>query len=687
MSIKISELPAGSALSGTEEIPIVQSATTKKITAQDVADLASGGDLQQVTDNGNTTTHDLIVTDGSGEGAIIGQSVIVTQNTDNDSFASINNDGSLSLQGNGVASQLKNTNVTNPSVILEFPDKATGSYTIATTNDLTSGYVPYTGATADVDLGTYHLDAAKGTFNHNGSTDTLTANHASGSGIGLLITKGGANEGLKVNKTSGSGNAATIIGTLEATTLVKTGGLATEFLMADGTTSAGGGGITVGTTPVTSGTDGRVFFQAGGVIQQDSAFFWDNTNKRLGIGTTPSTSRLNVLSTNNTDADMQIRIGSTDAATRFYTIGRESANGQLAFRWGGEAGALGAQFYFPVTTFNTITSSSSDQGTSRLRVGNTGVGGRTFALVAGVHNSSQSNFSLYDETAGVTRFIIDTSGNLALGTGTTTPGARLDVRAQGALSTDIAFRVRNSANTADIFSVNGNGVFYKPHASSNNDVAQDVFVSQMSDGRNKIRLFTKGSSNVSSAIGISFQSDAAGSFISSYTLSGAFLNSGSSYQDNGGLSVFNVGTSNVAGYSFLRLKNNLGTQDNIYLSRTGTIILNPDNSNAQVRGLSIFGGILGASADRVISIGSGTAPTTSPADAFQQYSADITAGNAAPHFRTENGAIVKVYQETTGVGASTLVSAIGTPLTDTDTFDGYTLKQIVKALRNQGLLA
>jgi hypothetical protein len=72
---------------------------------------------------------------------------------------------------------------------------------------------------------------------HSGSTDTLTATHSSGSGIGLLITKGGANEGLKVNKTSGSGNAATIIGTLEATTLVKTGGLATEFLMADGSTN------------------------------------------------------------------------------------------------------------------------------------------------------------------------------------------------------------------------------------------------------------------------------------------------------------------------------------------------------------------------------------------------------------------------------------------------------------------
>ena len=75
------------------------------------------------------------------------------------------------------------------------------------------------------------------TITNNGSTDTLTANHTSGSGIGLLITKGGNNEGLKVDKTSGSGNAATIIGTLEATTLVKTGGTAAQFLMADGTTS------------------------------------------------------------------------------------------------------------------------------------------------------------------------------------------------------------------------------------------------------------------------------------------------------------------------------------------------------------------------------------------------------------------------------------------------------------------
>ena len=46
-----------------------------------------------------------------------------------------------------------------------------------------------------------------------------------------------------------------------------------------------------------------------------------------------------------------------------------------------------------------------------------------------------------------------------------------------------------------------------------------------------------------------------------------------------------------------------------------------------------------------------------------------------------------IVQPTTAVAASTRVGGGGTALTDTDTFDGYTLAQIVKALRNIGALA
>ena len=153
--------------------------------------------------------------------------------------------------------------------------------TLALLSDIPSltGFVPYTGATTNVDLGTHRILAQNATIASSGSGDTFTLNHSSGSGIGLNITKGGNGEGLYVNKTGGSGNAATIIGTLNATTLVKSGGTSSQFLKADGsvdsTTYVGGSGAT-----------GQVAYWNGMNSQTGSNnLFWDAANSRLGIGT------------------------------------------------------------------------------------------------------------------------------------------------------------------------------------------------------------------------------------------------------------------------------------------------------------------------------------------------------------------------------------------------------------------
>jgi hypothetical protein len=53
---------------------------------------------------------------------------------------------------------------------------------------------------------------------------------------------------------------------------------------------------------------------------------------------------------------------------------------------------------------------------------------------------------------------------------------------------------------------------------------------------------------------------------------------------------------------------------------------------------------VGTSGAGVVGLANGTAPSSSPADMFQLYSNDQAAGNACPHFRTENGAIIKLYQ-------------------------------------------
>jgi hypothetical protein len=55
----------------------------------------------------------------------------------------------------------------------------------------------------------------------------------------------------------------------------------------------------------------------------------------------------------------------------------------------------------------------------------------------------------------------------------------------------------------------------------------------------------------------------------------------------------------------------------------------------------------GASSVGVMAIKNGTAPTGNVTDCFHHYAADQTAGNCAPHWRTENGSVVKLYKVAT----------------------------------------
>ena len=86
-----------------------------------------------------------------------------------------------------------------------------------------------------VTLDTAQTITAQKTFTTSGSSDTMIISHGSGSGFALDVLKAGNNEALRVTKTSGSGNAMTVIGgNFEAPTIVKTGGTSSQFLKADG---------------------------------------------------------------------------------------------------------------------------------------------------------------------------------------------------------------------------------------------------------------------------------------------------------------------------------------------------------------------------------------------------------------------------------------------------------------------
>jgi hypothetical protein len=158
----------------------------------------------------------------------------------------------------------------------------------------------------------------------------------------------------------------------------------------------------------------------------DNGLFWDNTNKRLGVGTSSPLNKFYVYSTTIAD-------GISIDGTQFPSIVLRT-NGVV-------------RGYAPfVTTQNGGFFSDS-------LFGDMGFRSESNRVLFGV-GSGASTMQISGSSVRITGTLL-TTGNV--GIGTTNPQARLDVRAQGALSTDIAFRVRNSADTANLITVQGNG--------------------------------------------------------------------------------------------------------------------------------------------------------------------------------------------------------------------------------------
>jgi hypothetical protein len=142
------------------------------------------------------------------------------------------------------------------------------------------------------------------------------------------------------------------------------------------------------TNPITgSGTAGQVSFWNGTTTQTgDNGLFWDNTNKRLGIGTTSPAFKLNILEintpinivgTSETDFSGQdkLLIGHGYSPTSFGI----SNNITSKIEFTGEAtppGFFGDDIVFS-TTDTLMTPGSGDSSSERMRIkaeGNVGVG-------------------------------------------------------------------------------------------------------------------------------------------------------------------------------------------------------------------------------------------------------------------------------------------------------------------------
>jgi hypothetical protein len=136
-NLEATDLLEISELSGTGYI-------TKSITGQEIINAGGGGgsqDLQQVTDIGQTSTNGIAIIDGDpiyDNFTFVGFDYIEMQKQSTGEFLYLTRDTIEIGKSGGANGRLKVSNVTN-NVTLEFPDKPTGSYTIATTADIQGG--------------------------------------------------------------------------------------------------------------------------------------------------------------------------------------------------------------------------------------------------------------------------------------------------------------------------------------------------------------------------------------------------------------------------------------------------------------------------------------------------------------------------------------------------------------------
>jgi hypothetical protein len=261
---------------------------------------------------------------------------------------------------------------------------------------------------------------------------------------------------------------------------------------------------------------------------------------------------------------------------------------------------------------------------------------------------------------GTTHLTLTSGGNFAVDTNTLFVDATNNRVGIGTITPDTTFRVAGTVNsTQAIFgNVDGRGLAISTSVISGTNEAGVIFNARSSVSSGTLIFQTDGTQRVQiDSTGLIINGGNALEFINSAA------NAVSAIRPTGG------GTSVMS-------TNSNGLHIAVGTEAAGDLIL-ASNNTERIR-LSSSGWFSHTTA---------TNPSSSVTDSYVQYSADVTAGNAAPHFRTENGAVIKLYQETTAVGNSIISLGGGNSVLDDTTFDGYTLRQIVKALRNQGILA
>jgi len=296
---------------------------------------------------------------------------------------------------------------------------------------------------------------------------------------------------------------------------------------------------------------------------------------------------------------------------------------------------------FPFTGSALITGSLGITGSVVI------TGSTDTALVRITQTGTGNAFVVEDSTnPDASPFVINNAGRV--GIGTTTLSASLDVKASSSSATDTVFKITNAANTSSILDIAGNGAF-----TYNANTGSITFIEGSAAGVGQRFILQRSTYSASFTIG-----NNGGTTLATDGL--VITSNASAIELNGGPS----------GGSFFQsvdLKGNSNLSARV--NSTGQFAFTSNTSWFNSSGSFTYTG------DKVIIDGhtmafrSASVAPTNTLDTFKLYSADVVAGNAAPHFRTEAGNIVKLYSQ----GPVTSAQGIADALTNLGLLTGSSL--------------
>jgi hypothetical protein len=199
--------------------------------------------------------------------------------------------------------------------------------------------------------------------------------------------------------------------------------------------AAGATGITIGTTAIASGTVGRVLFEGtGNVVQESANLFWDNTNNRLGIGTSTAPSGSVYIDNSGNDIKQHLILKNSNAGSS-------------------------AQVHLDL--HNNVSGSSYSSGASLFLCSSTTAA--PYASALGFWNYLNAPIVL--ATNATERMRIASTGNVLINT-TTDAGFKLDVngtarvKGTGTTFATTSFSVINNANTSALSILDNLSVYF-----------------------------------------------------------------------------------------------------------------------------------------------------------------------------------------------------------------------------------